>query len=72
MSRDLPVRCAHSDPPVCEMVGIELQRLERERDRPFASKAIAFPLKQTVIPFRTARIISLGIDDMPTLDCADR
>src|SRR2546430_8972633 len=71
MSCDLPVRCAHSGPPVREIVRIELERLERERDRPFSSKPIAFPLKQTVIPLRTAWIISLSIDDMPTTDRAD-
>src|SRR5262245_44091443 len=52
------------------MAGFEFQRMERQTNRPFTLKAIALTSKQLVIRFRSARIVTLDIDDVPSPDPA--
>src|SRR5215470_10791347 len=59
--RDLPVRRPHLDRPVREVIGSDLDRLEREADRPHLAEALARALEQLVIDLCAAWIVALDI-----------
>src|SRR5258708_39092784 len=69
--RNLPMRCARIDAPARKIPGIEVGGLNRQRHRPNALEAVAFPLKQLAISLRTARLITGDVDDMPSPHRAD-
>src|SRR6267142_680968 len=63
--RNPPMRCAHIDAPARKILRIEVGRCNRQRSRPHALEAVAFPLKQLAISLRTTRLITGDVDDMP-------
>src|SRR5229473_544300 len=65
------MRCAHIDEPARKILRIEVSGLNRQRNRPHALEAVAFPLKQLAISLRTTRLITGDVDDMPSPHGAD-
>src|SRR5215467_16347398 len=63
--RNLPIRCTYFDQPARKVPRIERAGLDRQQNRPNALKAIAFPLKQLVIPPRITRLVTTNVNDMP-------
>src|SRR5258705_4160046 len=71
VSGDLPARRPGRERPMREVIRIDLERIERQLNRPGLAEAAAGAMEQLVIGLGATRVIALDVQNMPASDRAN-